>query len=182
MSEITILLERARAGDQGAWNRVIELLYDDLKRLARVRAEGANATLNATGLVNECYMRLAQAGSQSDVMDRGHFLALAARVMRQVLVDHARKRLADKRGGRDERTTLSALDTSADVEADNLVSIDAALDRLAAIDPRFAQMIECRVFGGLSEEETALALDLPLRSTQRLWHKARESLRELLAK
>lgn len=182
MSEITILLERARAGDQDAWNEVIELLYEDLKRLARVRAEGASATLNATGLVNECYIRLAQSGSQNDVIDRGHFLALAARVMRQVMIDHARKRLADKRGGKDERTTLSALDNSADIEADNLVGIDAALDRLAAIDPRFAQIIECRVFGGLSEEETALALALPLRSTQRLWHNARESLRELLAK
>ena len=180
MAEITILLERARSGDTAAWNKVIELLYDDLKRLARVRADSANGTLNATGLVNECYMRLAQAGSQNEIVDRGHFLALAARVMRQVLVDHARKRVADKRGGHDERTTLSALDNCADVEAGNLLSIDAALERLAAIDTRFAQIIECRVFGGLSEEETALAIDLPLRTTQRLWQKARESLRELL--
>src|SRR5690242_1215906 len=109
MGEITLLLARARSGDQAAWNEVVELLYDDLKRLARVRADRSGGTLNATGLVNECYMRLAQAGSQKEVVDRGHFLALAARVMRQVLVDHARKRLADKRGGHDERTTLSAL-------------------------------------------------------------------------
>jgi RNA polymerase sigma factor (TIGR02999 family) len=182
MSEITVLLERARAGDRSAWNEVIELLYEDLKRLARVRAESAGGTLNATGLVHECYMRLAQAGSEADVVDRGHFLALAARVMRQVIVDHARKRLADKRGGRDERTTLSALDTNADIEADNLVGIDAALERLATIDPRFVQLIECRVFGGLSEEETAIALDLTLRTTQRLWRKAREALRRLLSR
>jgi RNA polymerase sigma factor (TIGR02999 family) len=180
MGEITLLLERARAGDQAAWNEVVELLYDDLKRLARVRADSSGGTLNATGLVNECYMRLAQAGSQKDVVDRGHFLALAARVMRQVLVDHARKRLADKRGGHDERTTLSALDNCADIEAGSLLSIDAALERLGAIDDRFVQIIECRVFGGLSEEETALAIDLPLRTTQRLWQKARESLHTLL--
>ena len=180
MGEITVLLERARSGDQAAWNEVVELLYDDLKRLARVRADNSGGTLNATGLVNECYMRLAQAGSQKDVVDRGHFLALASRVMRQVLVDHARKRLADKRGGHDQRTTLSTLDNCADVEAGSLLSIDTALERLAAIDARFVQIIECRVFGGLSEEETALAIDLPLRTMQRLWQKARDSLRELL--
>jgi RNA polymerase sigma factor (TIGR02999 family) len=180
MSEITLLLDRARSGDQSAWNQVIELLYDDLKRLARSRAENTDGTLNPTGLVNECYMRLAQSGSQSKVLNRGHFLALAAKVMRQVIVDHARKRLADKRGGHDENTTLSALDNCADVEAGNLLSIDSALERLAAIDERYAQLIECRVFGGLSEEETAEALDLPLRSMQRLWQSARESLRKLL--
>lgn len=181
MSEITLLLERARSGDESAWNQVIELLYDDLKRLARVRAEHPDGTLSATGLVNECYMRLAQSDSQAKVLDRGHFLALAAKVMRQVLVDHARKRLADKRGGQDERTTLSALDACADTEADNLLSIDSALERLGAIDERYPRLVECRVFGGLSEEETALALDLPLRSMQRLWQQAREALRTLLA-
>jgi len=182
MSEITVLLARARGGDHSAWNEVIELLYEDLKRLARARGDHAGSTLSATGLVNECYMRLAQAGSKKNIADRGHFLALAARVMRQVIIDHARKRLTDKRGGDAERVTLSALDTSADIEADNLISIDAALEHLAAIDERYVQMIECRVFGGLSEEETALAMDLPLRTTQRLWGKARESLRRQLAK
>ncbi|WP_165371518.1 ECF-type sigma factor [Pseudolysobacter antarcticus] len=180
MSEITVLLDRARGGDHDAWNAVIELLYEDLKRLARARGDGSDGTLSATGLVNECYMRLAQAGSEKDIIDRGHFLALAARVMRQVVIGHARKRLADKRGGHDERVTLSALDSSADIEAGNLISIDAALEHLATIDARYVQLVECRVFGGLSEEETALAIDLPLRSTQRLWHKARESLRRLL--
>lgn len=181
MSEITVLLEQARCGDPSAWNNVIELLYDDLKRLARSRADYSNGTLNATGLVNECYMRLAQAGSQKGIANREHFLALAARAMRQVIVDHARKRLADKRGGGDEHTTLSGLDKSADTEASDLISIDAALERLAVIDPRFAQVIECRVFGGLSEEETALAVNVSLRTAQRLWHEARESLRQLLS-
>ena len=182
MGDITLLLERARSGDGAAWDEVVALLYDDLKRLARVRADNSGGTLNATGLVNECYIRLAQAGSQNEVLNRGHFLALAARVMRQVLIDHARKRLADKRGGRDERCTLSGLDSSADTEADNLLSIDAALEHLAGIDARLVQIIECRVFGGLSEEETAVAVNLPLRTSQRLWHKARELLRELIKK
>jgi RNA polymerase sigma factor (TIGR02999 family) len=182
MSEITVLLDRARSGDHSAWNDVIELLYEDLKRLARVRADGSESTLSATVLVNECYMRLAQAGSEKDVNDRGHFLALAARVMRQVVIGHARKRLADKRGGHEERVTLSALDMCADVEAGDLISIDDALEHLATIDARFVQLVECRIFGGLSEEETALALGLPLRTTQRLWSKARESLRRLLAR
>src|SRR5690349_8964835 len=173
MGDITFLLQRARGGDDAAWQRVVALLYDDLLRLARCAStSGRSATLNATALVHECYLRLAKHGAEA-IGTRAHFLALAGRAMRQILVNHARDRLAAKRGGGAAHTTLDHLDLAAEHEADELLGLDEALERLAAEDERLARVIDCRVFGGLSEAETAEALDLPLRSAQRLWQQAR---------
>jgi len=181
MSEVTELLERARAGETDAWDRVVALIYDDLRRIARGVLHGpGGATFDATGLVHECYLRLSRAGADG-VLNRQHFLALAARAMRQLMLNHARDRLARKRGGGAIEVTLSETDVAADVQATHLLELDQALTRLAQTDPRLAQVVECRVFAGLSEAETAETLDLPLRSSQRLFADARARLGEILA-
>ncbi|UXI66759.1 ECF-type sigma factor [Tahibacter amnicola] len=180
MSEITVLLERARSGDDGAWDEVVGLLYADLKRLARgaMTAAGPN-TLSPTGLVHECYERLARAGA-GGVTNRSHFFALAAQAMRQLLINHARDRVAAKRGGGAQHTTLGHVDLAADREAEDLLAIDDALRELAQSDERLVRIVECRVFAGLNDAETAEALNLSLRTAQRLWQSARDRLKIVL--
>jgi len=181
MAEITVLLGRARGGDRAAWNDVVALLYADLLRLARRAGLGSRPhTLNATALVNECYLRMAKSGAAA-IHDRAHFLAVAGRAMRQILVNHARDRVAAKRGSGAAHTTLEHLDVQADQEAQDLLEMDSALQELALRDERLVRVIDCRIFAGLSEAETAEALDIPLRSVQRLWSQARECLQVSLA-
>ncbi|HOV96005.1 MAG TPA: ECF-type sigma factor [Thermomonas sp.] len=180
MGEITQLLERARDGEPAAWEQAVASLYEDLLRMARrARAHGGAATLNPTALVNECYLRVAR--RQADgIHSREHFLAIAGRAMRQILVNYARDRVAAKRGGGALQVTLDEDTLSAQHEADDLLALDAALNQLATEDVRLARIVDCRIFSGLTEQETAEALNLPLRSVQRLWHDARERLRHLL--
>jgi RNA polymerase sigma factor (TIGR02999 family) len=181
MGEITVLLENARAGDGAAWQRVVALLYDDLLRLAHCASTaGRPNTLNATALVHECYLRIAKHGAGS-IGNRNHFLALAGRAMRQILVNHARDRTAGKRGGGAAHTTLGELEVAADQEAEQLIELDTALQRLACEDMRLVHVIDCRIFGGLTETETADALGLSLRTVQRMWFDARERLRTSLS-
>ena len=181
MSEFTQLLENARAGDAQAWDRVVALIYDDLKRIARgVLGGRGSATLNPTGLVHDCYLRLARAGADG-VTNRAHFLALAARAMRQLMLNHARDKVAEKRGGGAMHDELSAHENAVAHEARQLLELDSALTRLESEDERWVRVVECRIFAGLSEQETADALDLPLRSSQRLWSDARERLSQLLS-
>jgi len=181
MEEITVLLGRARHGDGAAWNEVVGLLYADLMRLARRAGFSGRAhTLNATALVNECYLRMAKNGANA-IHDRAHFLAIAGRAMRQILVNHARDRIAAKRGSGAVHTTLEHLEVQADQEAQDLLEMDSALQELAQEDERLVRVIDCRIFGGLSEAETAQALDLSLRTVQRLWSQARERLQVSLA-
>lgn len=181
MSEITLLLRNAREGDTDAWNRAVHLLYDDLKRLAKSAA--SEGGMNATALVHDCYLRLCRNGADG-IVDRTHFLSLAAVAMRQLAINHARDRVAQKRGGGHWHTTLGKADaqTRAAVqsEAERLLDIDEALNRLARTDARLVQVVECRLFAGLSEEETAAAMEVSLRTAQRLWQSAREQLRRLL--
>lgn len=177
MGEITRLLDGARDGDSAAWERVIVLLYDDLLRLARRATPGRGpSTMNATALVHECYLRVAR-GSPGAITSGSHFLALASRAMRQILVNHARDRVAAKRGGGAVHVPLDHQQISADREADEVLMLDEALARLAREDERLSQVVDCRVFGGLTEAETASALDIPLRTVQRRWQTARERLR-----
>ncbi|MEI2432857.1 ECF-type sigma factor [Lysobacter yananisis] len=182
MGEITVLLGQARGGDGDAWDRVVHLLYADLKRLAR-RASAGSHGQEVTALVHDCYLRLDRGGADG-IESRAHFLSVAATAMRQLLINHARDRIADKRGGAHAHTTLGKADLDAAraaySEAEEMVMIDAALKRLGDADERLVRVLECRLFAGLSEEETALALGLPLRSSQRLWQQARERLRALL--
>jgi RNA polymerase sigma factor (TIGR02999 family) len=181
MGEVTELLERARGGDAAAWDAVVALIYDDLRRLARgvLRGNGG-ATFDATGLVHDCYLRLSRAGADG-VLNRQHFLALAARAMRQLMLNHARDRLAAKRGGGAPHVTLGEDDAAADAQAEQLLALDQALARLAGEDERMVRVIECRVFAGLDEAETAQVLEMPLRTTQRLFADARQRLGVLLA-
>lgn len=182
MGEITVLLGQARDGESAAWDRVIHLLYADLKRLAR-RASHGSGMHEVTALVHECYLRLDRSGAGA-IESRSHFLSLASMAMRQLLINHARDHIALKRGGAQSHTTLGKADLEnaleAYTEAEELLIIDDALRRLGDADARLARVVECRLFAGLNEEETALALGLPLRSSQRLWQQARERLRVLL--
>ena len=167
--------ERLGAGDAGAWNALVELVYPDLKRLARgALSSNDKHTLNTTALVHECYLRLAQANGAP--RDRGHLLSLAVRIMRQVLVDHARDRLALKRGGGAIALPVEDAQLADERQFELLVEIDAALTRLAEIEPRQAQVFEHRYFGGLNDDETAVALGISARTVHRDWDAGREWL------
>lgn len=176
-ANINRLLDLAGGGDRQAWNRLVALVYPDLKRLARTAfIEGAALTLNTTALVHECYLRLERA--QGAPRDRGHLMALAARIMRQVLTDHARERLAAKRGAGAPMLDVDEVQIPDERQFGLLVEIDTALDRLAAIEPRQAQVFECRYFGGLNDADTALALGASPRTVHRDWDAARAWLAE----
>lgn len=180
MSEFTRLLHLAQEGDQSAWQQVVGLIYQDLRRIARSVLRGnASDTLNPTALVHECYLRLADEGPPG-VVDRQHFLALAARAMRQLMLNHARDRLAAKRGGGAPHTSLTGQADTLAAEASSLLELEEALTRLEAEAPGLVRVVECRVFAGLSEQETADALGLSLRAAQRQWQEARERLQRLL--
>jgi RNA polymerase sigma factor (TIGR02999 family) len=168
--EVTRLLHAARQGERDALDRLVALIYDDLRRLARrqLGREYGERTLDATGLVHEAYLKLG-AGAQA-AGDRGHFLAIAARAMRQVLVDHARERKAAKRGGDWARTTLTDGISGREFESDDLLMLDEALEEL---DPRQRQVVELRFFGGMEEREIAAVLGVSERTVHRDWVKAR---------
>ncbi len=161
-------------GEAGDVAAAYERVYDQLKLLARrVRAGRAGETLNTTALVNEAYLKLA-AGGRASWNDRAHFFALAARAMRQILVDSARRRMASKRGGRGE--WLVSLDEGlhpAPVRPEQLIALDEALGRLAALDPRRAAVVEQRYFAGLSVPETARVLGISAATVERDWRTAR---------
>lgn len=170
-SEITVLLRAAREGGPDALNDAFHLLYGELKRLAqRALRGGEAATLNPTGLVHECFLRMV--GGNARPGDRSHFFALAARVMRQVICDHARRRLALKRDG-GIAVTLSKVDHALVDEAQRLIELDDMLVHLAQRDPRQADVVVCRAFAGLTAEETAEALGVSVRTVQGDWAEAR---------
>lgn len=166
---------------QKSVEEVIELTYQELRAIAhrRLVARGRGGTLSTTALVHEAYLKLVDQ-SQSGWKDRAHFFALASLAMRHVLVDRARERHALKRGGEHRQVTLNDDVTSVEEQADLLLQIDEALERLAAFEPRLAQVVECRFFGGLTEADTAEALGVTIRTVQRDWVKARVLLRRAL--
>jgi RNA polymerase sigma factor (TIGR02999 family) len=158
----------------GAVEKMMPLVYEELRRIARrqLRHEGIGHTLNTTALVHEAYLRLATP-SHLDVSGRAEFLSIAAMAMRRVLIDYARQRTAQKRGGVQMRVELDDIEVAADDRAEQLVALDEALTALAASNPRLARVVDCRFFGGMSQEETALALQLTPRTVRRDWTKAR---------
>ena len=158
----------------GAIDELMPLVYEELKRMAhyQLRANGARATLSTTELVHEAFLKLS-AGAEIDWEGRAHFFGAASRAMRQVLVDFARRRTAAKRGGELERVTLGDDDAALDVELDEILAIDDALDRLNALDPRLRQVVELRFFAALSEVEIARMLGVSQRTIERDWLKAR---------
>lgn len=174
---MTRLLLKWRAGDEAAFGELMELVYRDLRRRADayLRRERTNHTLAPTALVHETYLKLV---GESGIAwsDRVHFLAVAARAMRQILVDHARRRSAAKRGGEAERVTLTNLPAPGGEMNVDLVALDAALERLAALDPVQARLVELRYFGGLTIEETADVLGSSPATVKRAWASARAFL------
>lgn len=186
-AEITSLLKAWSEGDTSALDRLTPLLYDELRRLARgyMRHERPGHTLQTTALINEAYLRLVDVKGV-DWDGRAHFLAVAARIMRRILVDAARARASAKRGGEMERVDHSTavdfdqLSAPQSNRADDLVALDDALSRLTQLDPRQGQVIELRFFGGLTVEETAGVLNISPQSVMRDWKLARAWLaREL---
>jgi RNA polymerase sigma factor (TIGR02999 family) len=185
--EITTLLKAWRQGDQSALDRLTPLVYEHLRKLARqyVRKERPDARMNATALVHEAYVRLVDARAV-DWQDRAHFFAVSAKIMRRILVDAARARSSAKRGGgkqqidRSTVVNLDALPASGSDRAAEICKLDDALSSLAQQDPRRAQVVELRFFGGLSVEETADALAVSPQTVMRDWKLARAWLgREL---
>ena len=176
--DLTRLLRAHAAGDPEAFERLVPLVYQDLRRVARrqLRRGQPMALLETTGLVHEVWLKLVE-GLDVDWQDRRHFLAVCARAMRQVIVDHARRMGAAKRGGGAAAVELDEEHLPADDVA-HLLTVDHALTRLAQRNPRLAQVVECRFFAGLSEDETAEALGISLRTAQREWLRARAWLRE----
>jgi RNA polymerase sigma factor (TIGR02999 family) len=178
--EITGLLAAIRQGDATAMDRLLSLVYDDLKRRAR-RQLGwrRDATLSTTGLVHEAYLRLAATPSP-DWQDRHHFFAVASKAMRSVVVDYARRRSAIKRGGLTRTVGLNESVLRVDKETAEVLALNDAVAHLATVDPRLAELVELRFFGGLSVEEIADLLRVSDRTVKRDWSKARTLLHGFL--
>jgi RNA polymerase sigma-70 factor, ECF subfamily len=180
--DVARLLRAYEDGDRSAFDQLVPLVYQDLRRLARSqRRRGLGGqSLDTTGLVHEAYLKLA--GSPGlRLKDRRHLMAVTACAMRQVLIGHARARLRAKRGGGAEVLPFDEERLPVNVAAEQLLDLDRALAHLREHDPGLAQVFECRYFGGLSEEETGQVLGLSLRSVQRGWLRARTWLRAELS-
>ncbi len=176
--DVTTLLVSWSRGDRAALERLMPLVYADLRRIAarHLRSERADHTLSATAVVHEAFLKLI--GQRApNWQQRAQFFALASQLMRRILVDHARRRAAGKRGGSALRLELDAEALPSTPRALELLAIDAALAELAVLDPRMARVVELRFFGGLSLEDTALALDVSRATVAREWALARGFLR-----
>jgi RNA polymerase sigma-70 factor (ECF subfamily) len=178
---ITELLDAWSKGDDGALGQLLPLVYEELRRLAHscMRGERPNHTLQTTALVNEAYLRLADYQGIRG-RERTQFFALAARLMRRVLVDHARTRGRQKRGGQAQRIALDEVTILSPGRSRELLALDEALNRLAEIDPRKSQVVELRFFGGLKNEEIAEMLEVTVKTVTRDWQIAEAWLRREL--
>jgi RNA polymerase sigma factor (TIGR02999 family) len=181
-SEITQLLNRSQGGDDGARAQVFGLIYAELKKIAfaELRRSGAGHTLGATALVNEAYARLA-AHYDGTLNDRKHFYRLAARAMRQVVIDRARELMAEKRGGGAEHVGLTFGDAAGESRLEDWIALDQALATLAGQDERAAQIVEWHFFGGRSFEEIAELLGVSDRTVRSDWAFARAVLARALS-
>jgi RNA polymerase sigma factor (TIGR02999 family) len=182
-TEITALLRAVGQGDRSALDRLFEQVYGELRRIARrqLRTALPAATLDTTALVHEAYLKLSGGGPWS-TRDRSHFYALTAQAMRRVLIDHARRRTRQKRGGRMVALALDDLDLPVIERGEELIALDQALARLEAVDPELASLVEWRFFAGLSVEEIAELREVSDRTVKRHWRLARAFLfREMAA-
>ena len=181
-TDVTLLLQRVNAGEQRAYSELFNLVYGELRRMAigRMRMEGRGHTLQPTALVNEACMRLME--GETDWQNRRHFFGAAAEAMRRVLVDHARRRNAAKRGGGLHRVTLTNLDIEGPGSDVDLLALEDALQVLERESPRLARLVELRFFAGLSIEEAAAALEVSPATVKRDWSFARAWLLERLEK
>jgi RNA polymerase sigma factor (TIGR02999 family) len=181
MSDVTRILRASQNGDPTAAEQLLPLVYEELRRLAahRMSNEAPGHTLQPTALVHEAWLRLAGNQEQS-WKSRGHFFGAAAEAMRRILVDQARRKQADKRGGQGRRVPLDAADVGFTSPADELLDIDEALTRLAAEDPQAARLIQLRYFAGLSIEDAAEVVGVSRSTAYEHWSYARVRLRTLL--
>jgi RNA polymerase sigma factor (TIGR02999 family) len=182
VSDVTQILNAAEAGDPKAAAELLPLVYDELRKLAAARManEKPGQTLTATALVHEAYLRLVGGDQPRDWNGRGHFFAAAAEAMRRILVDQARRKKADKRGGQARRVPIDSAHVGSDLPADELLSIDDALTRLAAEDSQAARLIQLRYFGGLSLEDAAEIVGVARSTAYEHWAYAKVRLRTLL--
>lgn len=172
--EVTRLLARARAGDALAMEAAYSAVYGELKRAARQQLRRMQDAFQTTALVHEAYLKLG--GAHLAAQDRNHLLALSARAMRQVLVDDARARKADKRGGGQDALTLGAADAASNAAAVEVLKLDELLESLHRLDERAAQIVELRYFGGYTECEVARMLEISESTLRRDWRRARAFL------
>ena len=176
--DVTLLLSEMKRGNSEALPKLIPLVYHELKRLAAhfLRGEREGHTLQATALVNEAYLRLA--GQKATFQNRAQFMGVAAQLMRRILVDYARQRVAAKRGGHEVPVELDQCQIGGGVEqSEEMLAIDEALARLAQLDAQQARVVEMRYFGGMTVEETADALGIGARTVKREWAMAKAWLR-----
>jgi RNA polymerase sigma-70 factor (ECF subfamily) len=176
--DITDMLLDWGKGDKGALDRVMPLIYNELRRLAhrQMRRERAGDTMQTTSLINEAYLRLIDY-ERVQPQDRSHFFAIAAQAMRRILIERARSRRTAKRGSGGQKVSLDDAGDLVDDRAANLVALDDALTSLATIDPRKAQIVELKYFGGMTIDETAKALGVSTPTVERDWQMARIWLR-----
>lgn len=171
--DITALLVKARSGDSEALDHVYEALFAELSRIARAQlGRHRRGTLNTGALINESYLKLVSS-SQVDLESRAHFLSLSARAMRQILVDHFRRKTADKRGGSNVPLPLAEELVAATDRGNRLLALDEALARLAVHDDRLASVVEMKFFGGMAYDEIATRLGVAPRTVRRDWFKAK---------
>lgn len=174
-SEITLLLVKLKKGEDGIYNQLYPLIYEELKRLAyaQMNRQSPDHTLSKTELVHEAYLKMIDQ-TQIDFEDKSHFLAIASRCMRQILIDYARKKSAKKRGGnKKDLTFIDELFDAQNQKAQELINIDAALNQLEKLNQRLSKVVEMRFFGEMTIEETAKALDISESTVKRDWMKAR---------
>src|SRR5262249_24831750 len=175
MADVTQLLDAAAAGDAKAAAELLPLVYDELRKLAAARMadEKPGQTLQATALVHEAYLRLVGTADVARWDGRGHFFAAAAEAMRRILIDNARRTAAEKRGGKRQRLDLDHVNPAAPESAEELVALDAALEKLAASDSLKAELVKLRFFAGLTMPQIASALGISLTTAERYWVFAR---------
>ena len=181
-TSLTDLIQRAQSGDEAAYGAVFEAAYEDLRALAHARLRGAprGAVLDTTSVVHESYLRFVQS-RRLDIQDRGHFLRYAARIMRSVIVDFIRERMAQCRGADAPHVTLTThVGAGSASGAEEILRVHEALEEIAALDPRIVQVVEMRYFAGMTEVEIADALGVTDRTVRRTWEKARLLLAQSL--
>ena len=179
---ITVRLSAWREGDSEAFDELVPLIYEDLRSIARQQLSRLRPgqMLDTTALVNESYAKL-QAGNQMQFTNRDHFFAIAACAMRQIIVDHARNQMTEKRTGTQVSADLDNLPSSVDERVEQIVFVDQLLERLEQINPELVRLVECRFFAGYTQDETAEVLQISRRTLNRRWKQANAWLRELTA-
>jgi RNA polymerase sigma factor (TIGR02999 family) len=183
MKDVTRILSAVEQGDPRAAEQLLPLVYDELRQLAaqKLAQEKPGQTLQATALVHEAYLRLVDIEKAQHWDSRGHFFAAAAEAMRRILIDNARRRHSQRRGGTVERKSLEGLEAAAPASDDELLAVDEALQRLHEVDPQKAELVKLRYFGGLTIPEAAQALRISVTTANRYWAYARAWLHEELA-